>query len=397
MHKKLREHVGAHGRKDEDYAWMRAELSDFEHELVDFQGDEPLVPLWVDSHAVASVIAGWTGIPMGRMVTDDIHAVLSLREEMGKRIIGQPQALDAISRRIHTYRADMDEPGKPVGVFLLVGPSGVGKTETAVTLAEVLYGGERTMIAINMSEYQEAHTISGLKGAPPGYVGFGTGGVLTEGVRHNPYSVILLDEVEKAHSDVIELFYQVFDKGILEDAEGQIVDFKNAVVFLTSNMGTDLIVQACADSRDRPSAADLEKLIRPELVRRFKPALLGRMVVVPYYPLGDDEIREIVGLKLAKVQQRFRDNHRAELTFDERIAEFIAARCTQVESGARNIDHILTHSFLPDLSAEVLNRMARHEEFTRVDATLGKGGKFVYRFSTPEVDAVASTAATEKP
>jgi type VI secretion system protein VasG len=396
MHTKLTEHVGTHGREDEDYAWMLAELSDFEHELVDFQGDEPLVPLWVDNHAVASVISGWTGIPMGRMVTDEIHAVLSLREEMAKRIIGQPQALDAISRRIHTYRADMDEPGKPVGVFLLVGPSGVGKTETAVTLAEVLYGGERTMISINLSEYQEAHTISGLKGAPPGYVGFGTGGVLTEGVRHNPYSVILLDEIEKAHRDVIELFYQVFDKGILEDAEGQIVDFKNTVVFLTSNMGTDLIVQACAESRKRPSAEALEKVIRPELVRRFKPALLGRMVVVPYYPLGDDEIREIVGLKLAKVQQRFRDNHRAELTFDDRIAEFIAARCTQVESGARNIDHILTHSFLPGLSAEILDHMARHEEFTSVDASLGKAGKFVYRFSTSETDTVASTAATGK-
>ena len=366
---------------DEDETnWLCAELQDLEQELAELQGEEPLVPVCVNSQVVAAVVAAWTGIPVGRMLTDEIRTVLSLREELGRRVIGQDPALEVISRRIRTYRANLGAPGKPVGVFLLVGPSGVGKTETALALAELLYGGERTLVTINMSEYQEAHTISGLKGAPPGYVGYGAGGVLTEAVRRNPYSVVLLDEAEKAHPDVIELFYQVFDKGMLEDGEGQVVDFKNTLILLTSNLGAELIMQACEQDR-RPPVEELVKRLRPVLVQRFKPALLGRMVVAPFYPLGDEEIRRIVRLQLTKLQQLFREQHRAALSYEEAVIDAIAHRCTEVDSGARNIDHILTHTLLPELAAEVLERMARQETFSEVHVALGPGGGFVYAFT----------------
>ena len=359
---------------------MRKELSGLREDLAKIQKNEPMVPLYVDAHVVASVVSGWTGIPMGRMMTDEIHAVLNLKDQMAQRVIGQLPALDAICRRIRTSRADLVDPGKPVGVFLLAGPSGVGKTETAVTLAELLYGGERNMVVINMSEYQEAHTVSGLKGAPPGYVGFGSGGVLTEAVRRDPYTVVLLDEVEKAHPDVMDLFYQVFDKGSLEDGEGLVVNFKNTIILLTSNVGTDLIINACRDRKALPGADELVEKIRPDLLRYFRPAFLGRLVVAPYYPLGDEEIRIIVKLKLGKIQQRFRENHRAELTYDDELVAVIADRCTEVDSGARNIDHILTNTLLPEISAEILERMATGEGFRGVHVSIDQSGSFTYEF-----------------
>jgi len=327
---------------------------------------------------IAAVVSGWTGIPVGKMMTDELRTVLSLTERLAERIVGQPQALEAVSRRIRTYRATLDDPGKPVGVFLLVGPSGVGKTETAIALADLLYGGERNMITINMSEYQEKHTVSGLKGSPPGYVGYGQGGVLTEAVRRNPYSVVLLDEVEKAHPDVMELFYQVFDKGSLEDGEGQDVDFKNCVIMLTCNIGSETIVKLCHDRLDRPDAYALIERIRPDLVRHFKPALLGRLVIVPYFPLGDAEIREIVKLKLSRIQRRFREHHRAELTWGNELVAAVAARCTEVDTGARNVDHILTQTLLPELSAALLERMADGRSFRGAHVSLDEQARFCY-------------------
>ncbi|MBM4443018.1 MAG: type VI secretion system ATPase TssH [Candidatus Rokubacteria bacterium] len=355
-----------------------AQLIALERELDGVQGQEPMVPLCVDSRVVAAVVSGWTGIPIGKMLTDELRTVLSLTERMAERIVGQPQALEAVGRRIRTYRATLDDPGKPVGVFLLVGPSGVGKTESAIALADLLYGGERNMITINMSEYQEKHTVSGLKGSPPGYVGYGQGGVLTEAVRRNPYSVVLLDEVEKAHPDVMELFYQVFDKGTLEDGEGQEVDFKNCVILLTSNIASETIVKLCHDRLEKPDPDALAERIRPELARHFKPALLGRLVVVPYYPLGDAEIRAIVKLKLEKVRRRFLESHRAELTWDDLLVASVAARCTEVDTGARNVDHILTHTLLPELAGELLGRMAEGQPFRAVHVGLDDTGRFRY-------------------
>lgn len=357
------------------------ELDCLRDELEAVQAKEPMVYASVDPGVVASVISGWTGIPVGKMLTDEIRSVLSLEERMAERIIGQGHTLRAISKRIRTSRADLDDPGKPVGVFLLVGPSGVGKTETAVTLADLLYGGERNMVTVNMSEYQEAHTVSALKGSPPGYVGYGQGGVLTEAVRRNPYSVVLLDEVEKAHPDVMELFFQVFDKGRLEDGEGIEVDFKNTVILLTSNIGTDEIMRSGSAAAADPDV--LVELVRPELLKHFKPAFLGRLVVIPYLPLGDVEIREIVRLKLGKIVRRFRENHRAELVIDDRLIATIAARCTEVDSGARNIDHILTQTLLPELSEKILERMATESPFWSVRIGIDDAGGFLYHFVPP--------------
>jgi len=359
---------------------LTRELARLKKELETLQGDEPMVPICVDSKVIAAVVSGWTGIPVGKMLTDEIRMVLTLKEKMAERIVGQPQALDAIYRRIRTFRADLVDPGKPVGVFLLVGPSGVGKTETAMTLADLLYGGERHMVVLNMSEFQEPYTVSTLKGAPPGYVGYGKGGVLTEAVRRHPYSVVLLDEVEKAHPDVMELFYQVFDKGTLEDSEGVLVDFTNTIILLTSNVGAETIVKTCRDPHKRPEAERLVEQVRPELLAYFKPALLGRLVIVPYYPLGEGEIREIVKLQLAKIQERFRENHRAELTYDSTLVAAIAAQCTDVDTGARNVDRILTQTLLPELSGRLLMRMALGEHLSAIDVSLDKARSFVYEF-----------------
>ncbi len=369
---------GAETGDPERASELGAGLAALRAECAALQGPEPMVPMAVDEEVIAAVVSDWTGIPTGRMLTDEIHAVLGLRQRLGEHRIGESQALEAICRRISTSRAELEDPGKPKGVFLLAGPSGVGKTETAVALAEVLYGGARNLVTVHLSEFQEAHTGATLKGAPPGYVGYGKGGVLTEAVRRKPYSVVLLDEMEKAHPDVVELFYQVFDKGILEDGEGVPVDFKNTVILLTTNAGSEAILTACRESRARPDPATLFEQMRPELLRRFRPALLGRLVVVPYYPLGDDEIARIVRLKLAAVRRRVRESHRAELSWDDRLVDAVVARCTEVESGARTIDQILTQTLLPELSAQLLERMAAGRSFSAVRVGVDEAGGFAY-------------------
>jgi type VI secretion system protein VasG len=356
------------------------ELERLKRKLESVQGDDPMVSLCVDSHVVAAVISGWTGIPVGRMLTDEIRQIMTLQERLRERVVGQDEALAAVSRRVQTSKAAMDDPGKPVGVFLLVGPSGVGKTETAHALADLLYGGDKNLIRVNMSEYQEAHTVSGLKGSPPGYVGYGQGGVLTEAVRRTPYAVVLLDEVEKAHPDVMELFFQVFDKGVMEDAEGLEIDFRNTVILLTSNVGTELTMDLCRNKgRAAVAPETLLERLRPALLKCFPPAFLGRLVVVPYFPLEKGQIEEIVRLKLEKIQNRFQHNHRAQLTLAKNLIAGVAERCTETDSGARNIDNILTQSMLPGLSREVLQKMADGEEFSGVHVSLDAAGDFLFK------------------
>jgi len=363
---------------DPSLAVFKEELIKIEKELKEVQADSPLVQISVDSQTISEVISGWTGIPTGRMLTDEITAVLSLEALIGKRIIGQDHALKAMAQMIQTAHAGIEDPSKPKAVFMFVGPSGVGKTETALALSELLYGGEQNLITINMSEYQEAHTVSGLKGSPPGYVGYGEGGVLTEAVRKRPYSVVLLDEVEKAHPDVIELFYQVFDKGMLEDGEGRKIDFKNTLIILTSNMGTDTIMKVCADEETKPSPAALAEMLRPELIKHFKPAFIGRLKVVPYFPITDKNLRLIVKLKLNKISKRMMENRNVVFNFGDEIVESVASRCTEVESGARNIDHILTNNLMPEMSKEILSRMASGEQIKEVNVSLSDAG-FVFK------------------
>jgi len=330
------------------------------HELQDalavLQGEDPLILPTVDEQSVAAVVQDWTGVPVGRMVKNEIDTVLNLPDLLGKRIIGQHHALEMISRRIQTSRASLDNPNKPIGVFMLAGSSGVGKTETALALAEVLYGGEQNIITINMSEFQEAHTVSTLKGAPPGYVGYGEGGVLTEAVRRRPYSVVLLDEVEKAHPDVHEMFFQVFDKGWMEDGEGRAIDFKNTLILLTTNAGTDLIMNMCKDPELMPSPEGITKGLREPLLQIFPPALLGRLVVIPYYPLNDDMIGAIARLQLGRIEKRIMENHDITFTYDDDVIGLIAQRCNELDSGGRMIDSILTNTMLPVISQELLQR-----------------------------------------
>jgi type VI secretion system protein VasG len=355
------------------------ELRGLQAKLAGLQGESPLILPSVDEQAVASVVQDWTGVPVGRMVKNEIEAVLNLAETLNQRVIGQRHALEMIARRIQTSRAKLDNPSKPIGVFMLCGPSGVGKTETALTLAEALYGGEQNVITINMSEFQEAHTVSTLKGSPPGYVGYGEGGVLTEAVRRRPYSVVLLDEVEKAHSDVHELFFQVFDKGWMEDGEGRRIDFKNTIILLTSNVGTELIMNMCRDPELMPEPEGIAKALREPLLKKFPAALLGRLVVIPYYPLGDDMLANIVRLQLGRIARRVRDHHRIPFTYDEEAVKLIVSRCTEVESGGRMVDAILTNTVLPAVSREFLTR-------TMAGAALGgvrlavANGDFDYRF-----------------
>ncbi|MDQ2822325.1 MAG: type VI secretion system ATPase TssH [Pseudomonadota bacterium] len=364
----------AAGEADDGQA---SQLQRLQKGLEAIQDDEALVPVCVDAAMVADVISGWTGIPVGKMLADEVHTMLQLQERLCERVVGQDQALDAIARRVRTARAELDDPGKPVGVFLLVGPSGVGKTETAYALADMLYGGERNMITINMSEFQEAHTISSLKSAPPGYVGYGQGGVLTEAVRRRPYSVVLVDEMEKAHPDVLELFFQVFDKGTMEDGEGVPIDFKHTLILLTSNAAQEVITAACATARPDPEA--LVAQLRPALLRQFSPAFLGRVVLVPYYPLTDADIGTIVDMKLARLAARFGSNHRARFTWDDAVTAAITARCTEVDSGARNIDFLLTQTVLPALSTMVLERIATASPFSSVHMSVD-GPQFRYHF-----------------
>ncbi|HWT20336.1 MAG TPA: AAA family ATPase, partial [Variovorax sp.] len=333
---------------------IRAELDEAQDKLVQLQGESPLILAAVDAQAIATVVADWTGIPIGRMVRDDAQSVLRLGEILSARVVAQPDALETISRRIRTARARLDNPNKPVGVFLLCGPSGVGKTETALALSEALYGGEQNLVTINMSEFQESHTVSTLKGAPPGYVGYGEGGVLTEAVRRRPYSVVLLDEIEKAHPDVHEIFFQVFDKGWMEDGEGRHIDFRNTVIIMTSNVGTDLVMQLCEDPTLRPDPEPLAAALREPLLKVFAPALLGRLVVVPYYPLQADALHRIIRLQLDRIAARLDANHGIALDYDDSAVELVARRCTAIESGGRMIDAILTHTILPRLSEEVI-------------------------------------------
>jgi type VI secretion system protein VasG len=354
-------------------------LRALQRELVSLQGEAPMVPVDVDGRAVAEIVAGWTGIPLGKMIGDEIRTVLRLKETLEQRVLGQPQAMEAVAQRVRTARANLDDPDKPQAVFLFVGPSGTGKTETALALADLLYGGERKLITINMSEYQEAHSVSGLKGSPPGYVGYGEGGLLTEAVRRNPYSVVLLDEIEKAHPDVSELFFQVFDKGVMDDAEGREIDFKNTIIILTSNVGSATVMQACLNRApaELPSSAALEELIRPQLIKHFKPAFLGRLKVVPFYPIGDEVLANIIGLKLGRIERRIAANHRAGFSWDGALVEAVLSRCTEVDSGARNVDHILNGTLLPEIAASVLAKMAEGAAVASIKVG-AKQGQFKY-------------------
>ncbi len=357
---------------------MRAELTKLDAELAALQGETPMMRVAVDGQIVSEVISAWTGIPVGKMLKDEISTVLTLSSHLGKRVIGQTHALDIIGQRIQTSRASLDDPNRPIGVFMLIGPSGVGKTETALALADLLYGGEHNLITINMSEFQEPHTVSTLKGSPPGYVGYGEGGVLTEAVRRRPYSVVLLDEVEKAHPDVLELFYQVFDKGMMEDGEGREIDFKNAIIILTTNALTDRMMKLCADPETMPDSEGLVKALKPELNKIFKPAFLGRMVVIPYYPIRDESLKQIVVLKLGKIQRRMQENHKIQLSYEPCLVDAVASRCTEVESGARNVDNILTNTLLPDISRQLLGRMSEGEKISALHVGVGPDGAFVY-------------------
>ncbi len=356
-----------------------AELKELQGKLVELQGERPLILPSVDYQAVGAVVAGWTGIPTGRMVRNQVEAVLRLADTLNQRVIGQLHALDMIAKRIQTSRAKLDNPNKPIGVFMLCGPSGVGKTETALALAEALYGGEQNLITINMSEFQEAHTVSTLKGAPPGYVGYGEGGVLTEAVRRHPYSVVLLDEVEKAHPDVHEIFFQVFDKGWMEDGEGRFIDFKNTLILLTTNIGTDLIMGMCKDPELMPSAEGIAKALREPLLKVFPPALLGRLVAIPYYPLSDEVIGNIVRLQLGRIAKRVRENHKVPFSYDDDVVKLIVSRCTEVESGGRMIDAILTNTVLPAVSRELLNRILEGHAVQRVHVRVDNSD-FAYAF-----------------
>jgi type VI secretion system protein VasG len=362
----------------EDKDALRAALAETSAKLRVLQGETPLIFPVVDRQAVAEVVAGWTGIPTGRMQSNEIRTVLHLKQAMEQRIVGQPHALDAVAQAIRTSRAGLTDPRKPIGVFLMVGTSGTGKTETALTLADLLYGGEQNMTVINMSEFKEEHKVSLLMGSPPGYVGYGEGGVLTEAVRRRPYSVILLDEMEKAHPGVQDIFFQVFDKGNMKDGEGRDIDFKNTVIIMTSNAGTDLITRLFADPETAPDAAGLADALMPELMKFFKPAFLGRVNLVPYFPLSPEIIRQIVELQLGRISRRVQESYGAKFAWDKDLADVIAARCTETSSGARNVEKILSRTLLPELSAEVLSRLAEGATINGVTVGVDTGGLFQY-------------------
>jgi type VI secretion system protein VasG len=376
---KLRELAAGVDPPDVGDSEARARLAQLQARLAEEQGERPLVLPDVDEQAVATVVADWTGIPVGRMVKDEVATVLNLAETLAQRVVGQDHALTMIARRVQTARAGLENPSKPIGVFLLAGPSGVGKTETALALAETMYGGEQNLITINMSEFQEAHTVSTLKGAPPGYVGYGEGGVLTEAVRRRPYSVVLLDEVEKAHPDVHEIFYQVFDKGVMEDGEGRAIDFRNTLIILTTNIGTELLMSLCRDPDLLPDAAASAQALRQPLLKTFPPALLGRMLTIPYYPLSDAVLARIIRLQLERAAERIRRAHAARFTYDDGVPQLIAARCTEPESGGRMIDAILTNTLLATLGRELLGRIAQGQR-TRSIAVSTAGTEFSYAF-----------------
>ncbi len=371
--------VAAPAMSDEERADLKAKLQVIQTELTALQGESPLILPTVDYQAVASVVGDWTGIPVGRMAKNEMETILKVADLLAQRVIGQDHAMEMIAKRIQTSRAGLDNPNKPIGVFMLAGTSGVGKTETALALAEALYGGEQNLITINMSEYQEAHSVSSLKGAPPGYVGYGEGGVLTEAVRRKPYSVVLLDEVEKAHPDVHEIFFQVFDKGAMEDGEGRAIDFKNTLIILTTNAGTDLIAGLCKDPELMPDPEGMAKALREPLLKVFPPALLGRLVTIPYYPLSDEMLGKIVVLQLKRIKKRVEARYKIPFVYSDEVVKLVVSRCTESESGGRMIDAILTNTMLPDVSREFLQRMMEGVEIKRVEVGV-KDGEFSYAF-----------------
>ena len=364
---------------DEQRAALTTELRAKNAELTGLQGEHPLILPIVDAMAVGSVIGDWTGIPVGRMLKDELQTVIDLAALLSRRVIGQDHAMEMIAKRIQTSRAGLDNPSKPIGVFMLAGTSGVGKTETALALAEVMYGGEQNVITINMSEFQEAHTVSSLKGAPPGYVGYGEGGVLTEAVRRKPYSIVLLDEVEKAHPDVHEIFFQVFDKGAMEDGEGRSIDFRNTMILLTTNAGSEMIMDLCADPDLIPEPEAIAKALREPLLKIFPPALLGRLVVIPYFPLSPDMVAKITRLQLDRIKKRVVTSHGVPFEYTDAVVDLIVSRCQELESGGRMIDAIVTNTMLPDISGEFLRRMIAGAEVNRVAIDVKDGG-FVYSF-----------------
>jgi type VI secretion system protein VasG len=364
-----------------DRSAERSRLTGLMDRLHQIQGEHPLIFPVVDAQAVAEIVENWTGIPSGRMRSDEIRTVMNLKSAMEQRIIGQPHALQAVAHAIQTSRARLTDPRKPIGVFLLVGTSGTGKTETALALADLLYGGEQNLTTINMTEFKEEHKVSLLMGSPPGYIGYGEGGILTEAVRRRPYSVLLLDEMEKAHPGVQDVFFQVFDKGNMKDGEGRDIDFKNTVIIMTSNAGTDLITKLFADPETAPDAAGLADALRPELMKYFRPAFLGRVTLVPYFPLSDAIIRQIVDLQLGRIRRRVWDSYRAGFGYDPSVAETIAARCKESSSGARNIENILSRTLLPELSADVLARLADGSSISRVCVITNADGSFGYTVS----------------
>jgi type VI secretion system protein VasG len=358
-------------------AALQRHLAALTAELSTLQSEQPLVFPVVDAQAVAEIVESWTGIPAGRMRSNEIHTVLNLRQAMERRIIGQPHALEAIARSVRTSRAGLTDPRKPIGVFLMVGTSGVGKTETALTLSELLYGGEQNLTVINMSEFKEEHKVSLLMGSPPGYVGYGEGGILTEAVRRRPYSVVLLDEMEKAHPSVHDIFFQAFDKGTMKDSEGRDIDFKNTIIIMTSNAGTDLISRLFADPETAPDAEGLAVALREELAKTFKPAFLGRVTVVPYLPLSQDTLRQVATLQLDRIATRVERKFGTSLRYSPELINSIVTRCTDASAGARGIESLLTKTLLPDLSAQFLARMAEGKPAEQATVEIDDTGSFL--------------------
>ena len=356
---------------------IRDELNLYTERLDEMQNGNPMVRVAVDAEVVSEVVSAWTGIPTGNMVRDELEAMLALRGKIGERVIGQEQAIEIIARRLEITRANMEDPNKPVGVFLLAGPSGVGKTETAHALAELLYGGSRNLITLNMSEFQEPHSVSTIKGSPPGYVGYGEGGILTEAVRRRPYSVVLLDEVEKAHPAVLELFFQVFDQGVMEDGEGREIDFRNTLILLASSTGSSTVVKACGESERAPRAELLIQALKPELSKAFRPSFLNRLEIVPYVPVRDEALKQIVKLRLNRVKSRLEVNHKMQLTWDDTVADEIARRCREVDSGARNVDSIISNNLLPRISHRLLELMAKREKKAAMHVSSAANGSFL--------------------
>lgn len=360
---------------------IKSDLHNMMNELTELQGEVPLIQVNVDSQAIAEVVANWTGIPVGKMVSDEINNVLKLSDVLGKRVIGQQHGLETIAQAIRTSRAGLTDPRKPVGVFFLVGSSGVGKTETALALADELYGGEQNITTINMSEFKEEHKVSMLLGSPPGYVGFGEGGVLTEAVRRKPYSVILLDEMEKAHPGVQDIFYNLLDKGTIKDGEGRDIDFRNTVIIMTSNAGEEHIRAMCAAGEELPEPDVLLDNFRPQLLQYFKPAFIGRTTVIPYYPLSDEDLLKICKINMNRIDKRVKEHYNACFTYDEDLMLHIVARSQEVDTGARNIENILTRTMLPEMASECLNRLANKEDINKIHVTVNDDGQFGYQIS----------------